>query len=93
MSHEVWDIVRDVAGGTIVLLLGVFLKRLLAEHDAKKQAEKDWRERVDTAILGIERRRNPRSSTPRETNGVDKHDSTSRGSGPRVRRPRSSDEE
>lgn len=93
MSHEFWDIVRDVAGGTIVLLLGVFLKRLLAEHDAKKQAEKDWRERVDSAIAGIERRRHPRSSTPRETNGVDKHDSTARGAGSRVRRPRSSDDE
>ena len=93
MFHYVMDIVRDVAGSAIVLLLGVWIKRLLADHDAKVQAEKDWREGVDRAIAGIERRKHPRNSTSGKTNGMDKHDSDAGGAGPRVRRPRPPDEE
>jgi len=93
MFHYVMDIVRDLAGSAIVVLFGVLLKRLLAEHDAKKQAEKDWRERVDNAILGIERRRHPRNPSQGKTNGIHSDDSANRGDGPRIRRQKPPDDE
>jgi len=95
MSHEefVWDLIRNIAGGTIVFLLCLLLKRRIARHDAEREADKEWRESVDRAILGIERRKHPRSPTPRETNGLDKHDSAPRGPRDRLRKPRLPDEE
>jgi len=88
MPHEefVWELVRNIAGGTILFLLCLLLKRWIAHHDAEKQAKQEWRERVDDFIARGERRKHPRSPTPRETNGLDKHGDAPSRNRPRVRR-------
>lgn len=93
MLHEVLDILRDVCGGTIVFLLSLLLKRRLAAHDAERQADKEWRDKVDAFITRGERRRHPRGSTAGKPNGVHSEPEPNGGPGPRVRKPRSTDED
>lgn len=89
MTHEIWDIVRDVSGGSILLLLGVLLNRHLSRHDAEKKADADWRVKVDSELvrlrynidLGDEVETNPEGS------GIDKHNDTHPRRRRRIREP------
>jgi len=75
MTHEIWDIVRDVSGGSILLLLGVLLNRHLSRHDAEKKADQDWRTGVDADLsrLRYYLDLDNEAEANAESNGVDKH--------------------
>lgn len=73
MQHEIWDIIRDVSGGAILLLLGVLLNRHLARYDAQKKSDKDWRASVDADIACIKFHLNiDPDETAEEDDGLDK---------------------
>jgi len=88
MSHEefVWDLVRNIAGGTIVFLLCLLLKRRIARHDAEREADKEWRKGVNEFMSKSDRRRHPRSPKTGKENGLDSHDDPHIRNRPRLRR-------
>jgi len=90
-SHEIWDIVRDLASGAILLLLGIIFNRWFRRHDAERKAAENWRAGVDKSIAELERRRHARDGKTRQANGVDSDDEPDAGPhsgrGPRIRKP------